>query len=266
VTGLGDALAVSLDPVLLARRLGIEPDPWQVDVLRGSEQYRVLNCCRQSGKSTTAAVLALHTAQSQPGSLVLLVSPGMRQSQLLYRTVRAYWRALGRVIPAEQENLTSLTLESGSEIVCLPGTGDSIRGYSAATLIIIDEASGVDAELMPAVRPMVSVSRGRLLMMSTPFGPRGPFWAACTGQDRGWVVTTVTARQCPRISAEFLELERAELGDLQFRSEYLCEFVEGAGAYFDVGDVDRAFQRGEPFDPTRPLRRRLWAVPSEVPA
>src|SRR5260370_29643785 len=43
----------------LMRSLGMIPDPWQVQVLESAQPRLLLNCCRQAGKSTTVAVLAL---------------------------------------------------------------------------------------------------------------------------------------------------------------------------------------------------------------
>lgn len=55
-------LEAALDPAKLAGRLGMMPDPWQAQVLRSKADRIILNCCRQSGKSTVAAFMALHTA------------------------------------------------------------------------------------------------------------------------------------------------------------------------------------------------------------
>src|SRR3712207_4427289 len=72
---LARELRHALDPVAFAReRLGFEPDPWQERVLWSSARQILLNCSRQSGKSTVTAVLATHTALYRPGSLILLVS------------------------------------------------------------------------------------------------------------------------------------------------------------------------------------------------
>ena len=50
-------------PIDFAReRLGFTPDPWQAQVLASRARRVILNCCRQSGKSTTAANLALALA------------------------------------------------------------------------------------------------------------------------------------------------------------------------------------------------------------
>jgi hypothetical protein len=61
-SALAADLLATADPVHFARQAGIDPDPWQADVLRSGAQRMLLNCSRQSGKSTTTAVLGLHTA------------------------------------------------------------------------------------------------------------------------------------------------------------------------------------------------------------
>src|SRR5262245_26961579 len=88
---------------LMTRAVG-PPDPWQVQVLTSQAARTLLNCSRQSGKSATVAVLALHTALVQPGSLTLLLSPSLRQSQELFRKVADAYRALGHPAPLEAES------------------------------------------------------------------------------------------------------------------------------------------------------------------
>ncbi len=100
-------------------------------------------CCRQAGKSSVSAVLAVHEAVYAPGSLVLLLSPSMRQSQELFRKCQAVYRALGEPVPADTETTMSLGLESGSRIVCPPGGEDTVRGFSGVRLLIVDEAARV---------------------------------------------------------------------------------------------------------------------------
>ena len=88
-------LVRALDPAAFARdALGFAPDPWQAGVLRWSGKRLLMNCARQTGKSTTSAALGLHTALYYPGSLVLLVSPSLRQSGELFRKVSEFLRIL----------------------------------------------------------------------------------------------------------------------------------------------------------------------------
>ncbi len=82
MASLAAQMAYAMDPVAFAvDRLGITPDPWQADMLR-SNRPTLVNCSRQSGKTTTVAVKATHQAVYDPGSLVLCIAPTQRQSAI----------------------------------------------------------------------------------------------------------------------------------------------------------------------------------------
>lgn len=240
MTRAGLHLAGALDPVQLAARIGLVADPWQARVLREPHQRELLVVHRQGGKSATAAVAAIHAALYER-ALVLVVSPSQRQSQELFRTILQLYRSLGRPVASETENALSITLENGSRVVALPADAVTIRGYSAAALLVIDEAAFVSDETLAAVRPMLAVSNGRMLAMSTPFGRRGWFYEASRSSE--WRVTRVLAEDCPRITREFLEHERAALGDWRYRQEYMCEFVDVAGLMFRADDIEAVFDQ-----------------------
>jgi hypothetical protein len=227
VSALAADLAAGLDPVIFSRQAGIEPDDWQARVLRSTAPRLLLNCSRQSGKSTTVATLALHTAIYAAPALVLLLSPGLRQSSELFRKVLDVYKALDRPVPAEAESVLRLELENGSRIVALPGKDATVRGYSGARLLIVDEASRGEDTLYYSVRPMLAVSSGRLALLSTPWGKRGFFYEEWTN-GQGWERYEVPATQCPRISKEFLEEERRALAPFFFQQEYECQFSETA--------------------------------------
>ena len=232
-------LAMALDPVVLARAAGLEPDPWQCDALRSTSRRSLLNCCRQSGKSTITAALAVHTAVYAPGAPVLLLSPSLRQSQELFRKCLYVYRALGRPVPAESETALTLTLENGSRIVALPGKEGTIRGYSGVRLLAIDEASRVPDELYMAARPMLAVSGGRLVALSTPFGTRG-WWYEAWRSDEAWARIELPATDCPRISPEFLEEECRSMGAWWFDQEYGGRFLDAQDAVFRQADIEAA--------------------------
>jgi hypothetical protein len=173
--GAASDLALALDRAAFARELGLEPDSWQERLLRSSSDRVLLNCCRQSGKSTMTGLIALHRALYHPGSLILCLAPALRQSQELFGKVLTFYRDLGRPVAPQAERKLSLELENDSRIVTLPGTEKTIRGFSGAALLIVDEASRVADELYFAVRPMLAVSGGALMMLTTPHGKRGVF-------------------------------------------------------------------------------------------
>ncbi|HVC41849.1 MAG TPA: terminase family protein [Candidatus Saccharimonadales bacterium] len=237
---LGRHLAGGLDPVKLARNIGMEPpDPWQIRVLRDPAPRELLVIHRQGGKSVTASVAAVHAALFDPGALVLVVSPSQRQSAELFRTMLTLYRGLGRPVSAEAENALSVFLENGSRIVALPSDPVTVRGFSSVKLLIVDEAAFVDDEMMAAVRPMLAVSHGRLLVMGTPYGRRGWFYEA--SQSREFRVTKVTAAECPRITPEFLAAERIALGEWKYQQEYECIFGDVQGRLFASADLEAMF-------------------------
>src|SRR5918993_2425746 len=235
-------IRMAVDRVAFAEELGVIPDPWQRDFLRSSSDRVLLNCSRQSGKSTMSAVIALHRALYHPGSLILCLAPALRQSQELFAKIAGFYRDLGRPVSPIGERKLSLELENGSRIITLPGTEKTIRGFSGVSLLIVDEAARVEDELYFALRPMLAVSGGTLIMLSTPYGQRGIFYQEWThGGSREWQRFRVSAEQVPRISPEFLSEERRALGSRWYEQEYMCVFGELEGTVFSRDAIDRMF-------------------------
>lgn len=233
-------LALALDRVEFARAVGIEePDVWQKKLLRSEAPRVLLNIARQLGKSTTSAVLAFHKALYRPGSLVLILAPSERQAKELFSKVAAFYREMGHEVPADSSRKLGMVLENGSRIEALPGSEKTIRGFSGVDLLILDEASRIDDALYFSVRPMLAISGGQLLMLSTPYGKRGVFFEEWTG-GAGWERYEVTASECPRISPAFLAEERAALPDRVYRQEYECSFEETEDQVFSYDDVKGA--------------------------
>jgi hypothetical protein len=220
-------------------RAGMQPDAWQEKLLGSSAKRTLLLCSRQAGKSTAAGAVALHTALLQEQSLILLLSPSLRQSGELFRKVRELFQRLGRPLGVVAESALRLELANGSRIVSLPGDEGTIRGYSGVAVLIIDEAARVEDALYCAVRPMLAVSRGRLVALSTPFGKRGWFYEEWCGAG-AWERIQVPAHDCPRILPDFLAEERQALGERWYRQEYECSFEETVGAVFSYDDIQAA--------------------------
>ena len=220
-------LARALDAVAFARdALGFDPDAWQTGVLRWSGTRLLMNCARQTGKSTTAGVLALHEALYGPESLVLLVSPSLRQSSELFRKVTGLLGRLDVRPKLVEDNRLSLALESGARVVSLPSSEATVRGFSGVTLLIEDESARVSDDLFHATRPMLATSGGRHVLMSTPFGTRGHFFEAWEHGGPSWTRVEVPAAACSRIPAQFLAEERASMGTWWYAQEYECRFMQ----------------------------------------
>jgi len=229
----GDYLACAFDAAYFMEfAFGVKPEPWQEDFLRDDESPRVqFICTRQGGKSLSCAVKALHTAIFRPNSEILIVSRRFKQAQETYRKVRTGYRRAKIFCGKKNKNTAALELANNSRILSLPGDDDNIRGYSGVTLLIIDEASRVPDSVYRAVKPMLSSSKGHLVIASTPFGQQGFFYNRYL-EPQHWKQVMTTASECPRLSDEFIQEEIREHGERYVRQEYFCEFVSSSEQLF----------------------------------
>ena len=226
-------------PTDLMRAAGMQPDPWQRDALLSDAPRVAFLTTRQAGKSTTVGALAAFEAIFKPGSLTLLLSPSLRQSGELFRKVTDFYRAVPGAPRPTSDSALRMELQNGSRVVSLPGTEETVRGYSAVDLLVVDEAARVPDSLYHGVRPMLAVSGGRLVALSTPWAKAGWYHSAWTSSEP-WERFRVTAADCPRIPAAFLEEERRALPPSVFAREYEATFTDSEDAYFRDSDIERA--------------------------
>lgn len=219
----------------IMRYLGMAPDPWQLQVLESEQPQLLLNCSRQAGKSTVVAVRALVQSLCTSGTRVLIVSRSFRQSREVFREICRMHERLKKM-HIKRRTIDELELDNGSLIRCVPCKEETIRGLANVALLIIDEAARVPDDLYRAVRPMLAVSDGRIICLSTPYGQRGFFWDAWVHGGDDWGRIEVPADQVPRIRPEFLEKELRALGEACYRQEYFCRFEVMQGlVYPDFG-------------------------------
>lgn len=227
-----DDLAHSLDPVLWAKEvLGYHPDPWQADLLRSRSKKVILNCSRQSGKSTTCAALGLHESIYRRPSFGLVIAPSQDQSAELMMKFDEFRGAVE--LPSDYlstDTKLAVRFANGNRFIARPGSEKSARSFSAVTLLLEDEAARVADALYNSVRPMLAVSNGRHILMSTPFGKQNHFFKIWDQERDLWQWFEIPAEKCPRISPEFLAEEQRT--NPWFEQEYHCVFMDSEGSIF----------------------------------
>lgn len=217
-------ITVSLEPHLWAQHhFGLTLDQKQREVLDSPSNRILVNCSRQWGKSTTAALRALRFTLDHPDSTAIIISPSLRQSGELLRKVASF--AYQMQMPAKSDGINRLSLQfpNRARVIALPGNEHTTRGFSKVGLLIVDEASRVTDSNYLAARPFLATTNGALMLLSTPNGRRGFFYREWSGPGP-WHRITVPATECPRISEDFLADERLSMPEALFRQEYLCEF------------------------------------------
>jgi hypothetical protein len=240
-------LSHALDPVAWAiDRLGFVPDPWQCDLMRSNVRQIAVCAGRQTGKTHATAAKAVHRAIYYPNSLVLCVAPAQRQSQLWFGAATTFIRKLdGAAELIELDNSLSCSLRNGSKLVALPADPSTIRGFSSAAMIFCDECAFIPPndtdQLFSALTPMLAVSQGQLILISSANGQSGYFYSAFHKAGDDWQRFLITADMCPRISKEFLENERRNKLAWQFEQEYFCRWASPENGFIDFDTIRSAY-------------------------
>jgi hypothetical protein len=215
---------------------------------------------RQVGKTTTAAWGIAHSMIFKSGSLSVIVCPAQRQSGEAVRRVREILIKVGAKL--KTDNTYGLELDNGSRVLALPGSDESIRGLTVDGWIVADEAAQLKSDLIAAVRPMrARQPKTRLAMLSTAWSRTDPFWTAWVNEDPSWLRLKATADvDATPFAPGFLEQERRELGEDNFKREYLGIPTGSHISPFTWELYERATRVHVPLVPPGPV-----FTPSEAP-
>jgi hypothetical protein len=208
--------------------------PWQYSFLKDQGQSIVLCTSRQVGKTVSTALRAIFDCYHNPEFHVICLAPSQIQSSILFDKCRDYLKKspyLNRLIVRETRTL--IEFANGSKIRTLPTgiDGSSARGYTA-NCVIIDESQAVNEKVFEAIRPVLSTTSGRLILLGTPNRRSGMFFYAATAPDNGWSKYKVTYKANPLITEEYIENEKKNMTKDAFRKEYLAEFCEDTQSFF----------------------------------
>jgi hypothetical protein len=217
----------------------------QATSLHLRKRVTVIVAPRQSGKSRSLAVLALHRAFRRAGLRVLIISAGEEAAKRLLFDVRsiANGSALlrGSVV---DESAGLLTLTNGSEIRSVPASERQIRGWSV-DLLLIDEAALVSSDLILGAAFPTTAARpdARIVMASSATAASGAFYDHVALGRQGsehveafaWDLT-----QAAWIAASVIAAARESMTPTRFAAEYEGVFASGADALFPRALLERA--------------------------
>ena len=253
---LNREIAYRIDPALWVHMVvGVTPTAWQEQFLRAPRGASILVLtARQVGKTTAAAWAMVHTALYQPGSLSVVTCPSQRQSAEAVRKVRDILHQCGAKIVTD--NVYGLELASGSRVLALPGSDDTVRGLTVDGWIIADEAARLLPNLISALRPMrARQPKARLAMLSTAWTRTDPFWSAWESGGN-WMRIKATVDEHPNLFPQtFLDEERTNLGEEGYKREYLGIPVGGHVSPFTWEMYENA---------TQPTPRAIFDFPKPV--
>ena len=238
---LAHDIARGLSPASILDEAGQPVLPWQRRILDNWSLDQHILATRHGGKSSIGAAMGLHVAMYHPGHPVVMVGRAGRQSVEIFRMARLLYDKLKSPPRLIVDAATTLELENRSRILALPGDADTVRGISAASAVIVDEAAYVDEAMLIALEPMLSTTGGPLWLMSTAAGKRGFFYDYHRDKSVDFFRTIATADDCPHISREFLAKRRKRWPEWYFRQEFYCEFRDNNESAFTSDLIERLF-------------------------
>jgi hypothetical protein len=208
-------------------------DEWQKQVIEAKGNV-IVRSGRQCGKSTAISIKAAEYAMNNPKKEVLIIASVERQAHLLFEKVISYIMEKNRkIIKSGKDRPTKsrLRLRNGSTIRSLPTglSGAGIRGFTI-DLLIADEAAFIGLDVWNAVSPMIAITKGKIILLSTPFGREGYFYERWN--DPNFESFHVSSLDCPRRDDDFLKQEESRMTKLAFSQEYRGEFIDELRQFF----------------------------------
>ena len=277
-------LAKAISPAIYLYSIGFEAFEWQRIVASSKSNRVILLCSRQAGKSTIVSSIPCHTAKYVDKSLNLVIAPTEDQAKEDILKIKDFIAHDPTYPDLKRDGSDIIQLDNGSRIIVVVATDKACRGYSKPNTVVLDEASRIpDVIYKSGVVPMMNNNKkGRVFMLSTPFGRAGFFYDTWTRQTNTWTKMFVRTPYDvdPSNSLRLIDAEperefkercaaqgiiglyspnhadRAgqqeileEIGETQYQQEFCCDFVEINGQVFRDADLKRYFEnRGTPWN------------------
>jgi hypothetical protein len=231
------------------------PTPYQVKLLL-DEAKRIYVCwSRQSGKSTTLAARMIQRCLQYPGTLRLIVAPGLRQSMIMMDKIEDFIYNIPKPVRRQifsKIQRTTIRFKNGSRIVALPNSPQLLRGYSAAEVLCDEAAFFRDDELMffNVLYPMLQTTDGSLITSSTPWGKNTVFYKFSQNPDFSkHHITWEDVVKAKLAKPEFIEEMRRSMPTDRFRREFEAEFTEDETAFLSQDLITRCIDPDASFIP-----------------
>ncbi|WP_170475221.1 terminase large subunit domain-containing protein [Ruegeria arenilitoris] len=236
--------SAKLDPCQWAEKaLGFPLVEFQRKVMLSKSDRLCVLAARQSGKSQISAALCANQASTRANYRINIIAPTFRQGLLLAEKIEHCFQShdVGYKRIREQ-----MTLENGSRINIYPGDRpESVRG-GTCDLLCVDEAGFIKDSLVAAVVPQIAATRGRMVLISTPNGPRGFLFDSYNAPE--FETMKVSAYDIEHFDQDLIAELKARLGPALSRQEIESDFVASGASVFDSSVLDNLFSPSDAVD------------------
>lgn len=209
------------------------PHDGQWHLHNSTARFRMATCGRRWGKTYACINEIAQYAWENPDCMTWWVAPTYKQAKIAFRILtREFRHAMEKSLKSEM----LIRWKSGG-ITEFKSTDnyDSLRG-EGVSFMVIDEAALIPAEAWHEVlRPTLSDTRGRAIIVSTPKGRNWFYHLWMRGKDPAfsdYASFRFPTSSNPYIDEEEVEEAKSTLPADAFHQEYEAEFLEESAGVF----------------------------------
>ncbi len=230
--------------------LGWVPHSAQKKILSSFAKYKIVAAGRRFGKSELCAVDALWYAIMNKETIQFVIAPSQDQTRIIASTIEKLAKK-SHIVSKWVVNIKGfpffeMSFVNGSIIharsVGEKSEGKLIRGFKAHR-VIIDEGGYIKKNIIDeVVMPWLADFDGGIIMISTPCGRNHFYDSWLKGQEKNDVYESwqFSSYENPHISHKFIDSQKKNLLDIQFRSEWLAEFIDDQTCVFKWENINFA--------------------------
>ena len=228
-----------------------EPDDWQREVLTAvpSNNRITIRSGQGVGKTALESIIAWWFLVCFSQSKIIATAPTEAQLKAVFWSELAKWRN-------RSELLQSIT-RWHAEKICIVGNEqtwfgiprtatkpENMQGFHADNMLfIVDEASGIDDDIMEAILGTLSGGNNKLLMFGNPTKTTGTFYDSHNRDKEIYKGYKISSLDSPRTSPQNIEILKRKYGEDSnvYRVRVLGEFPKTEDdAFFSRKIVERS--------------------------
>lgn len=217
-------------------------------------QFRFLKSClhnkrvtglwsRQSGKSQTVAIYCLLIAIFD-NKHIIIAAPTDTQARLIYEKVTELIEQneeLKTLVIRSIQEETKFKTGSTVKMITVGPFGTTKKGHTADILIEEESQDIKDSIHNSVLMPFLASKKekGQVIKIGTA-KKRGHFYKSCF-EDENFKLFKVKWEEVIEVgqySLEFIEEQRLNMTDFEFKAEYCSEFIDDVNAYFTLELID----------------------------
>jgi phage FluMu gp28-like protein len=220
--------------------------PYQKKFFLNKKKRKIFIASRQIGKSFVAAGLLTYKALAKQNGTSLCVSVNQLSASEIIKKCKIFAEAIkvlsnGKI--TYSASFDKIVFSNGSRVISLSSNPDSLRGFSAAC-VVVDEAAfapNLD-DIIQSIAPTLTRDKdAELILLTTPAGKNGTFYEmykTAIKSDEWYVqTTTIYAAKKDGLIVDIENLRSLCLNDAVFRQEYCCEFANSNISLIDTSKI-----------------------------